>query len=167
MLLGICKNYPKNHQIFNPFKMAEKSIRFYKNLPQIDEHNVLLEREMNKIRATLADNRIEYENRASIGWSDFTSKTSSKAIFIGIVLIVLNTYNGNITLSNYTKHIFEETGSNLSVDLSAIVTAVIQIVGVFIATQLVDRLGRKVHFASKSRSINFFENGFFSIIFPH
>lgn len=124
--------------------MAEKSIRFYKNLRKTDEHQILLDFEINKIQTTLVNNQIENQNKTSMTWSDFTTKPAPKAIMIGVVLIVLNTYNGNVTLSNYTKYIFDETGSTLSTDLSAIVTAVIQLVGVFAATQLVDRLGRKL-----------------------
>lgn len=125
-------------------KLAEKSIRFYKNLRKTDEHQIIVDLEINKVQTILANNQIESQNKTSIKWSDFTTKTSSKAILIGVVLIILNTYNGNITLSNYTKYVFDETGSNLSTDISSIIVAVIQIVGVFAATQLVDRLGRKL-----------------------
>lgn len=124
--------------------MAENSIRFYKNLQKTDEHQIFVELEFHKIQTTLAKDQIESQNRTSIALSDFMKKPAPKALMLGVVLIVLNTYNGNITLSNYTKHIFDETGSNLSTDLSAIVVAIIQIVGVFAATQLVDRLGRRL-----------------------
>lgn len=109
-------------------KMAEKSIRFYKNLRPTDEHQILLELEINKIQTTLANNQIENQNKASIVWSDFMTKPAPKAILIGVILIVLNTYNGNTTLSSYTKHIFGTvTGSNVSTDLSAIIVAIIQV----------------------------------------
>lgn len=129
---------------FSPLKLAEKSIRFYKNLRKTAQHQIVLEFEIKKIQAALADNEIQNQNKASVTWSDFTTKTSCKAILIGVVLIILFTYNGNITLSNYTKQIFDETGSNLSTDVSSICVAVIQLIGVFAATQLVDRLGRKL-----------------------
>lgn len=150
---------------FHSFKMAEKSMRFYKNLRKIDEHNVLLELEMQKIQTTLINGQVNGQSSTSIESGGFTSKISCKAILIGVVLIVLNTYNGNITLSNYTKLIFDETGSNLSTDLSAIITAIIQIVGVFVATQLVDRLGRKVLSLSTSKHMH--SNLFYLFRFYH
>lgn len=45
---------------------------------------------------------------------------------------------------NYTATIFAESGSEISPKLSAIVVAAIQLVGTLVATQLVDRVGRKV-----------------------
>lgn len=48
------------------------------------------------------------------------------------------------TMQNYTASIFEESGSNMSPNMSAIVVGVIQLIGSYAATNLVDRAGRKV-----------------------
>lgn len=45
---------------------------------------------------------------------------------------------------NYTASIYEESGSNLTPTMSAIVTSSIQVIGVYCSTLLVDRAGRKV-----------------------
>lgn len=113
------------------FASAENSIRFYKNLRKTAQHQFLLELEINKIQAAIADNQIQNRNKTAVKWSDFTTKTSVKAFLLGVILIILFTYNGNITLSNYTKQIFKETGSNLTTDVSSVVIAAIQLIGVF------------------------------------
>lgn len=45
---------------------------------------------------------------------------------------------------NYTATIFRESGSTISPEFSAIIVGVIQLLGTYVATFLVDRLGRKI-----------------------
>lgn len=45
---------------------------------------------------------------------------------------------------NYTATIFRESGSSISPDWSAIMVGIIQLLGTYVATFLVDRLGRKI-----------------------
>lgn len=45
---------------------------------------------------------------------------------------------------NYTAKIFRQSGSSISADLSAIIVGIIQLLGTYAATFLVDRLGRKI-----------------------
>lgn len=44
---------------------------------------------------------------------------------------------------NYTGTIFQESGSNIDPNTSSIIVAAIQVVGVYLSTMLVDRVGRK------------------------
>lgn len=44
---------------------------------------------------------------------------------------------------NYAVMVFEQTGSNIDPNLSAIVMGVLQVFGTYTASQLMDRLGRK------------------------
>lgn len=53
-------------------------------------------------------------------------------------------------MMNYTTAIFEEAGSTLSPNQSAIVIAVVQLVANCVTTVLVDRAGRKVLFTSSA-----------------
>jgi len=57
---------------------------------------------------------------------------------------ILEFFNGTFALLSYASLIFDEAGSTLSPNNSAIVVAVIQMFGVYISTILVDRVGRKV-----------------------
>jgi hypothetical protein len=57
----------------------------------------------------------------------------------------LNQFSGCFALINYTASIFQEAGSSLSPNMSAIVIGVIQLAGSYGSTVLVDRIARKVH----------------------
>lgn len=46
---------------------------------------------------------------------------------------------------NYTEKIFSESGSTISPSDSAIIVGIIQLVGGYFSTGLVDRAGRKVN----------------------
>lgn len=67
-----------------------------------------------------------------------------KAIMLGLALLALKQFTGNTTMLNYAGQIFKDSGSHLSPNLSAIAIGIIQVVGTFTPTLLVDRAGRKV-----------------------
>jgi SP family facilitated glucose transporter-like MFS transporter 8 len=83
---------------------------------------------------------------------DFTTKTSIKAIIISIFIIMLPPLSGNIAFMSYTDQIFQEAGSNLSSDISSIIVALIQLVGSYLSTMLIDKAGRKVSTQTYLRS---------------
>lgn len=68
---------------------------------------------------------------------------SVKAILIGFSLTGINLFSGTFAMINYTADIFKASGSDLDPHISSIVIAVIQILGVYGSTNLVDRVGRK------------------------
>lgn len=101
---------------------------------------------MSKLKSAfenISDNTEKVKDN-SLKWSDFTTKEAKKALLIGIVLVVLNQCCGCFALLNYTAKIFEESGSSLSPNKSAIIVGVIQLFGSMIPTFLADRAGRKV-----------------------
>lgn len=67
-----------------------------------------------------------------------------KAIFFGIALLALKQFTGNTTMLNYAGQIFQDSGSDLDKNLSAIIIGIVQLLGTFTPTLLVDRAGRKV-----------------------
>lgn len=129
---------------------AEKSIRFYKNMRETERDRKLLDIEISKLKETLNDIRTESSDKHSFNWTDVTTGTGRKAIIIGIVLVMLCVSNGVFAMSIYAANIFQETGSNLSPNMSAIVLGIIQLIASCITTHLVDRSGRKVIFFSES-----------------
>lgn len=98
--------------------------------------------EMNKLKNSLGG-KSKMEN-GSFDWSDITRNPGRRAMTIGIVLVLLNQFCGCTAMLNYTAHIFKEAGSNLSPNMSSIIVGVIQLIGSYVATILVDRAGRKV-----------------------
>lgn len=124
---------------------AEDSVRFYQNLRGKEDETELLEIEMTKLRNSVANTRNDYENDGkTFKWSDFIENPARKAITIGIVLMFLNQFSGFFAMLTYTGFIFTEAGSSLSPNVSAIIVAVIQIIGTYMASLFVERAGRKV-----------------------
>lgn len=66
-----------------------------------------------------------------------------KAILIGFSLTAINLFSGSFAMINYTASIFKASGSTIDPHISSIIIAVIQILGVYGSTNLVDRIGRK------------------------
>lgn len=62
---------------------------------------------------------------------------------MGFCLTFLSLFSGTFAMINYTGTIFKESGSDFDPNMSSIVVAAIQVVGVYIASMLVDRVGRK------------------------
>lgn len=125
------------------FQEAEDSICFYQNLKRRGKHHEQLQNEVEKLRNSLS--KVNKSTIGSFEWSDLMKNPGRKAFLIGILLAVLNQFCGCIAMSNYTANIFKESGSTLPPNLSAIVVGAIQFIGSFIATNLVDRAGRKVN----------------------
>lgn len=75
-------------------------------------------------------------------WRDLMP--ARRAMTIGFVLIVLNQCCGCFAMLNYTADIFQEAGSEMPANEAAIIVGVIQFLGAFLATFIVDWIGRKV-----------------------
>lgn len=97
--------------------------------------------EIDKIKRILDKNSLMLENSE---WTPETIAIARKAITIAIVLVLLYTYSGVIPMTAYAATIFQETGSNLSPNMSAIVIGFIQLIGTYVGTVLVERVGRTV-----------------------
>lgn len=100
---------------------AENSIRFYKNLRRRNENPHLVDTEINKLRDALNGTKTDKNNENSLKWTDFTARPARKALLIGIVLIIINQFSGCVAMLNYTAFIFQEAGSHLSPNMSAII----------------------------------------------
>lgn len=73
-----------------------------------EEQQRLLDREMIKIRH-IFDNGIENNNISPCHWINILN-IGGKTIAIGLVLVILNTSNGVMTMYNYATYIFQESG---------------------------------------------------------
>lgn len=72
------------------------------------------------------------------------SREARKAIIIGIFMTALEQFSGCYTLLFYTASVFDKAGATtIKPELATILVGAIQLIGAFISTTLVDRLGRK------------------------
>ncbi|KAG4071144.1 hypothetical protein HA402_003276 [Bradysia odoriphaga] len=140
ILFSIFPESPSALMKQNKITEAEKSIRFYQRIPESDKDESL-QFEMNKLRTTFGSDKNE-EN--SFNWSDLTMNPGRRAFIMGVGLAILYEFCGVIAMLNYSAIIFQETGSSMSPNMSAIVIGSIQLVGSIVTTNLVDRAGRKV-----------------------
>lgn len=101
---------------------------------------------MSKLKNTVGSVTEEKTNENTFKWSDLTVAPGKKAMLIGLVLALLNQFCGCFAMLNYTAKIFEDAGSSMSPNTAAIVVGIIQIIGSYMPTLLVDRAGRKVNF---------------------
>lgn len=103
-----------------------------------------IQMEINKLKCICDEMKTHANGKNSWSWTDLKTAPGRRAMTIGIVLIALNQCSGCFAMLNYTADIFKEAGSNMSPNTSAIVIGVIQLLGAFFATYLVDWTGRKV-----------------------
>lgn len=79
-----------------------------------------------------------------------TDKTALKAFWVALIVNLTREFCGCIAVLVYASHIFAEASKDpatsiaLSPNKQSILLAAVQIVGSFLACQLVDRVGRKV-----------------------
>lgn len=125
---------------------AKKAICYYKNIRDCDkDRNAALEIEIEKLKKVLGNNNETVDNKTNT-WTPETIAIARKALITGVILVALYIFCGLTPMSFYTATIFQETGSNLSPNVSAIVIGAIQLLGTCIATEFVERAGRKVRF---------------------
>lgn len=109
-----------------------------------DENIKLVQMEINRLKCICDEIKTQANGKNSWNWCDMITAPGRQAMTIGIVLIVLNQCCGCFAMLNYTATIFQEAESNMSPNVSAIIVGVIQLLGSYIATNLVERTGRKV-----------------------
>lgn len=84
----------------------------------------------------------------SLKLSDFTTKVARKALLIGLFLSAMNQFSGVPAILAYAAYVFQDAGSNLTPNMSALVIGVLQVLGNCVVTYLVDKAGRKVKIPS-------------------
>lgn len=99
---------------------------------------------MEKLKSSVGSSKTNGKTDNVFRWSDLVHGRGRKAMMIGIVLASIQQLCGCFAMLQYTVSIFEESGSAMSPNSSAIVVAAIQVLGSYFATFLVDRAGRKV-----------------------
>lgn len=142
----------------NYFQEAEASIRFYQNLKGEDNDYDHLQSELNKLKNTVGISSDEKTNdNTTFKWSELTVAPGKKAMQIGLVLALLNQFCGCFAMLQYTNDIFKSAGSRMSPNTATIFVGVIQIIGSFAPTLLVERTGRKVQFPQFIKQFSYYD----------
>ncbi|XP_017033009.1 facilitated trehalose transporter Tret1 [Drosophila kikkawai] len=129
---------------------AEHSLRYYRNIRSnpAKELSEELQLELQKLQTTEkvtdGDDNDDDENTKGVTWADFAEPKTRKAFFIGLVLIMFNQLCGCFAMLNYTAVIFEQAGASMPPTMAAIIVGLIQLLGSYASTLLVERLGRKI-----------------------
>lgn len=67
-----------------------------------------------------------------------------RTLMICPFLMAVNQFSGSFAISTYAVTVFEGTKSTIDAQLSSIIMAVLQVIGTYTASQLIDRAGRKL-----------------------
>lgn len=121
---------------------AEKSVRFYRNL-QTDD-TAAIEETMDELRKAAEEAGVGDANLSRLRLSDVTQRPGSMAMLIAIVLVLLNQGSGAFCLMNYSAEIFQQSGSFLSGNLSAVIVQTIQAIGTCFVAVIIEKGGRRV-----------------------
>ncbi|XP_034119712.1 facilitated trehalose transporter Tret1 [Drosophila albomicans] len=130
-------------------EQAECALRYYRNIRsrQSKELSEELQLELHKLRAPEQKAEKAGEDEVddnAVTWADFANPTARKAFLIGFGLVASNQGCGVFAMLNYTAIIFAQSGCSMEPTVAAIIVGVIQVVGSYVATLLVERAGRKM-----------------------
>ncbi|KAF6199864.1 hypothetical protein GE061_006162 [Apolygus lucorum] len=93
--------------------------------------------------ATIKNSKPDDTQEKVTFWQEMKTRASRLALIISLLGFVFQTLSGIYPIINYAGLIFEEAGSPLDPNDSAIVTAVLNLVASFLNLFLIDRFGRK------------------------
>lgn len=89
----------------------------------------------------------ERGQQSKIQMTDLLNRATVKGLIISMSLSWFLGTTGIYTIMNYASFLFEQTGSILDVNVSAIILGVALIIGGLVSTQLGDTFGRKIMIA--------------------
>ena len=154
-------------KILNNLQKGEKSLKYFRGF-ELDATNESVENELASIQSIISE-QADGSNRATVkdfrefvfnfesSFSDFyflVTKPAIKVIIIGAMLQFLEQFSGLFGLLFFVSTIFKYSGSSLSPNASSIIVGIIQLVGCYCSTLLVDRAGRKILIGTSSFGIS-------------
>ncbi|KAH8340746.1 hypothetical protein KR059_005896 [Drosophila kikkawai] len=122
---------------------AMKSFYFYKNLRNKSSSDPTREAAAEAEFNTFRENVLGGDASQNASCRDFFSKTALKAFGLISVVLLCNSFSGAFAILNYVAKIFFELGSRIPPNTCGNVVGVFQLLGIFCAVLLVDRLGRR------------------------
>ncbi|XP_053697380.1 facilitated trehalose transporter Tret1-like [Sabethes cyaneus] len=127
----------------NRTEKAERSLMFYRGITGYFQKSPEFCRELDQLKKVVKVEEESHEQNM-LRWKDFCTKPAQKGLCIGIFLMLLNQFSGALAIITYSATIFQESGSDLTPNVSSIIVALIQLIGTGVSFALVDNIGRKV-----------------------
>ncbi|ALC39241.1 CG14606, partial [Drosophila busckii] len=119
---------------------AEASFRYYNNQHgAVESAN---KADFEQLRAAIEAR--EAERTSAVSYKDLLTRPALKAMAAATVLSLGYQFSGVFSFINYMSAIFTASGAVLDVNSSTIIIGVVQIVGVYSSTLLVDIIGRRI-----------------------
>ncbi|KXJ82001.1 hypothetical protein RP20_CCG016267 [Aedes albopictus] len=118
---------------------AEKSLMFYRNIPDVTRKTLAFEYEFESLKSFAQSEA----NKEKLSLADFTTPAAIKGLFISIFMMALNQFCGIFAILTYAGSILEECGSSLDTKYVFILIALINICGNATSFIMVDMAGRK------------------------
>ncbi|XP_017488940.1 PREDICTED: facilitated trehalose transporter Tret1-like, partial [Rhagoletis zephyria] len=120
---------------------AKESLKFYRNFQSTTKESLQeFEVEFDKLKSAVSSSKNSMSN---VTWRDFCNKEAFIAFGNGFVLMLLNTFCGAYAILYYTSSVFVQARTELHPDINTIIVGLVQVTGVYTATILVDRFGRR------------------------
>ncbi|XP_018905127.2 trehalose transporter 1-like protein isoform X3 [Bemisia tabaci] len=119
----------------NKHKKARKALQWLRG------QNADISAEFDEIEKTNAESN---KNEKTAGCSELFAKMYRRPLLISIGLMFFQQMSGINAVIFYTVKIFKEAGSTIDGNICTIIVGIVNFGSTFVATMLIDRLGRKV-----------------------
>lgn len=158
----------------NRLAEAEKSLRFYRNMKSKadvkaeevfqleltrikDSHTASIVKQNSKKQQIITLKDFGEYKSIYMRWSSRVSEENQqwkqlfaacKPVVIGIMAFLILDFCGVLTMISYAGKIFSEAGTQFDPNEAVVVVGIIQLIGTYISTMTVDRVGRKILFST-------------------
>lgn len=113
----------------------EKAVQILKSLGRTDPNDI------NKVLSSKEEKTITFMSQ----WTElFYKKSNRRALFIVLILLILQQFSGANVVTLFATQIFHMAGSTVAPHIATIIVGVTRLTGACIAPITVERAGRKV-----------------------
>lgn len=124
------------------YVLRNKEERARKSLKWLRGKKADVEPELQGLMSSYSDNNDKTMKRGLI--TDLLKRNNLKSLLISLGLMFFQQFSGINAVIFYTVSIFQDAGSTIDGNICTIIVGVVNFMATFIATVLIDRLGRKV-----------------------
>lgn len=121
---------------------AIRALRFYRG--EADNESSKFISEVARFKEMHSNANKDSTRRVQLHIKDLLNKPTLKGILICVIVMMFHPMSGSVPLITFTDTIFRESGSDLPPATCAMIVAAIQLVGSYVSSMTVDKVGRKV-----------------------